>query len=263
MRPKTQMLSVSLSLVLPLTAALIGGCMQPAATADDEMDSDTLLVDNGLRAINGVKAYNGLASIENGVNTAAGLKTSAGLSSTVGLMTTVDGRTTAAYLVRCALPAGKVLSKADQTGKLYALAGGVGVAPEWETGSCGATCQRWVSACMLALINTTGDHYPVWMVAQSPGVGWGVDPGYPFQEGAFFGNIFTSPPSAYYCGGRDLGITPIPGRIGSVQGPVPYSNIYGTKGYCSKSCTPADYPHASDGWKACSGWNEVINVWHQ
>jgi hypothetical protein len=168
-----------------------------------------------------------------------------------------------AYLVRCALPAGSSLSKADQTGKIYTFPGQIGLAPEWETTSCGQNCQRWVSACMLALVNTSGQHYPLWMVAQSPAIGWGLDADYPFQEGSFFGNIFMTPPSAYFCGGRDLGITPIPGRIGSDQGPVPYTNIGGTGGRCAKICTPADYPHAVDGVKACAGWNEVITVWHQ
>ena len=256
--PRFPILSVGLAVVM---AALAGCAEQPEDLSGD--DSAALASENGMKTINGMKIHNGLASLGNGLSLSASLKSPAGLSSTSGLMTTADGRTTVTYLVKCALPAGRTVTKADQTGKLYTFAGQVGVAPEWETGSCGGTCERWVSACMLAMVNTTGDHYPLWLVAQNPAINWGLDPSFPFQEGSFFGDIFTSPPYAYYCGGRDFGISPIPGRIGGAQTAPPYTDAYGTKGLCLPSCTPADYPHQSEGVKACSGWNEIITVWHQ
>ncbi len=251
-------LSVGLAVVL---SAMAAGCTEPPDAT--ESSSEELQADNGLKTINGFKAHNGLATIENGLSLGASVKSAAGLSSTTGLMTTADGRATVNYLVRCALPPGHSITKADQTGKLYTFTGQIGVSPEWETGACGATCERWLSACMLALVNTTGDHYPLWLVAQNPAISWGLDPSFPFQEGSFFGDIFVSPPLAYYCGGRDLGLSPIPGRIGSTQVAPPYTDAYGTKGLCLPTCTPADYPHQNEGVKACSGWNEVINVWHQ
>ncbi len=250
-------LSVGLAVVL---SALAGCAEQPS---DLVSDSEDLQSDNGLKTINGLKVHNGLATIENGISVGASLKSVAGLSSSSGLMTTADGRTTVTYLVKCALPAGRSITKNDQNGRPYTFAGGIGVAPEWETGAINATSERWVSACMLALVNTTGDHYPLWLVAQNSAISWGLDPAYPFQEGAFFGDIFTSPPYAYYCGGKDLGVSPVPGRIGSVQVAPPYVDAYGTKGKCLPTCSAADYPHQGEGVKACSGWNEVINVWHQ
>jgi hypothetical protein len=247
---------------LSLALALLGGCGEvPDGQAGLEVDA--LTSDNGLRAVNGLKAHNGLDA-GSGLALGSGLRTPAGLQSTTGLMTTADGRTTVAYLVRCALPAGHTITKTDQLGASYTFTGEIGLAPEWESGTCGQSCQMWVSACMLSLVNTTGMHYPVWMVGQNPALGWGTNPAYPFQEGSFFGNIFTSPPSAYFCDGRDFGRQPIPGRIGSVQTSPPYTNIYGTStGRCLPTCTPADYPHAGDGVKACSGWNQVITIWHQ
>ena len=146
-----------------------------------------------MKTINGLKVHNGLATIENGVSVGASLRSSAGLSSSSGLMTSADGRTTVTYLVKCALPAGHSITKADQYGKQYTFQGQIGVAPEWETGAMGASSERWVSACMLAMVNTTGDHYPLWLVAQNSAISWGLDPSFPFQEGAFFGDIFTSP----------------------------------------------------------------------
>jgi hypothetical protein len=251
-------LTVGLSVVM---SALVG-CAEPAQDLADS-DNEALMSENGLKTINGMKIHNGLASLGNGVSLSSSLRSPAGLSSMSGLMTTADGRTTVSYLVKCALPAGRSITKADQTGKLYTFAGQVGVGSEWETGACGPSCERWISACMLAMVNTTGDHYPLWLVAQNPAVNWGLDPSYPFQEGSFFGDIFTSPPYAYYCGGRDFGISPVPGRIGSVQNTPPYSDAYGTKGLCLPACAPADYPHQNEGVKACSGWNEVVTVWHQ
>ena len=251
-------LSVGLAVVM---SALAAGCADlPADQA--ATDSEELQADNGLKTINGMKVHNGLGA-GNGLSLSAGLKSSSGLSSSSGLMTTADGRTTVSYLVRCALPAGRTITKADQYGKMYSFAGQIGVAPEWENGICLGSCERWVSACMLALVNTTGDHYPLWLVAQNPAIGWGLDSSFPFQEGSFFGDIFTSPPYAYYCGGRDFGTSPIPGRIGGAQVAPPYTDAFGAGGKCLPTCTPADYPHQSEGVKACSGWNEVVTVYHQ
>ena len=252
-------LSIGLAAVL---SALAAGC---ADLPEDQtaVDPEELLSDNGMKTINGMKVHNGLASIGNGLNLASGLKSATGLTSGSGLMSTADGRITVTYLVRCALPAGRTITKTDQYGKSYTYAGQIGVAPGWETGACNGTCERWVSACMLALVNTTGDHYPLWLVAQNSSIGWGLDTAFPFQEGSFFGDIFTSPPYAYYCGGRDFGISPIPGRIGGAQVAPPYTNAAGTGGRCLPACTPADYPHQTEGVKACYGWNEVITVFHQ
>ena len=37
-------------------------------------------------------------------------------------------------------------------------------------------------------------------------LGWGQSASYPYQEGSFFGNIFTSPPTMYYCDGKDFAV---------------------------------------------------------
>ena len=91
------------------------------------------------------------------------------------------------YLVRCALPANTSITK----GTSYTFQGLLGMAPQWQNGACDTTCQENVSACMLAHVNTAGIHVPLWMVAQNAAVGWGQDPEFPNQEGAFFGNVFT------------------------------------------------------------------------
>ena len=246
-------------------AAAQAGCGQ-LSTGEGQHESASLTSDNGLRMVNGLKGRNGFDPTC-GINTGGtgGLSSTAGLSSSGSLMTTVDGRTTVQYLVRCALPVGHNLVKADQNGVNYTFAGSLGLAPEWETGTCGQNCQMWVSACLLSMINTTGMHYPIWIDGQAASVGWGTDPSYPYQEGSFFGNLFSTQTTApaYYCEGRDFGVKPIPGRIGSAQTSPPYTDIYGVGNKCTTYCTPADYPHAAEGSKACSGWNQILTVYHQ
>src|SRR5262245_22828632 len=54
------------------------------------------------------------------------------------------------YVVSCALPADETLSMSID-GKKYKFEGGLGLAPQWGEagGTCDASCQRWVSACVL------------------------------------------------------------------------------------------------------------------
>jgi len=250
------------SLCLSLSLAALAAAAGCASQADDpQPTASNVLADNGLRGMNGLRRGNGFDP-SCGLNLSSGLGTLSGLSSTSGLMTTADGRTTVSYLVKCALPAGQSIVKQDQNGVNYTFPGSLGLASAWGTSSCGQTCQMWVSACMLSMVNTTGMHYPIWIDGQPATVGWGQNISYPYQEGSFFGNLFTSSGPAYYCEGRDFGVKPIPGRIGSLQETPPYTDInVGTK--CTAFCTPADYPHADDGSKACSGWNQVLTVWHQ
>jgi hypothetical protein len=151
--------------------------------------------------------------------------------------------------------------KQDQYGTSYTFQGALGVGPEWETGSCGTDCQQQVSACLMAHINTSGQHIALMLDGDSSALGWGEDPSYPFQEGSFFGNLFTSPPQAYYCEGRDFDRGVVRGRIGGDQVGAPYVNPFGVGSPCYQNCTAADIPNQNDGYKACRGYNHVITVW--
>jgi hypothetical protein len=172
------------------------------------------------------------------------------------------------------LPPGASITKQDQYGKSYTYQGLLGIAPQWQTGACDTNCQESVSACLLAHVNTAGIHVPLWIVGNDPVVGWGQDPNYPNQEGAFFGNVFmmgahgtdqTKAPM-YYCMGAKYNVNPPQGRLGSVQTSPPYIDPFGSAtASCTTGtyCTPADYPHTADGFKGCYGWNHVITVWRQ
>ena len=89
-------------------------------------------------------------------------------------------------------------------------------------------------------MNTSGVHIPLWVVGDNPLLGWGLSSDYPDEEGSFFGNIFVSPPKAFYCNGKDFDVGVVPGRLGAGLGNAPYSNPFGGTGYCRDNCTPAD-----------------------
>ena len=118
-----------------------------------------------------------------------------------------------------------------------------------------------MTACLLAHINTSGQHLALWLDSDSRGVGWGQSKDYPYQEGSFFGNVFVSPPQALYCNGKDFDKGLVPGRLGEGSGAI-YKNPYasGTT-YCKDYCDAPDAPNSADGYKACGSWKHVITVW--
>jgi hypothetical protein len=278
------MLTTSHLRVTALCGLFLGPTLLGCAETQDESGTreSPVATSNGLRSINGLSTSNGLGS-NNGLFAINGLRSINGLSTSNGLMTTSDGRTTVEYLVRCALAAGTTLVKQDQYAKSYTFNGELGLAPQWADSACDTNCQEIVSACMMAHINTAGVHIPLWVVAQNPAVGWGLDPGYPNQEGSFFGNIFglgchgtdQSKVAAFYCNGRAYDKDVVPGRIGANQNNAPYTDPFtqgglyqnypgasGT-GFCADYCTASDYPYGSSGYKACGGWNNVITTYRQ
>ncbi|MBC8131413.1 MAG: RICIN domain-containing protein [Deltaproteobacteria bacterium] len=185
-------------------------------------------------------------------------------------MTTAGGRQTVAYLVRCALPAGRTLVKKDQIGVSHSFSGKIGLAPQWENAACDTNCQELISSCMMAHVNTTGRNVKLWMVSTSATIGWGTTLDYPYQEGSFFGNIFVSPPQAYYCNGSDVDAAVVAGRIGANQINAPYKNPFPGQGFCRNSCTAStgnarhvdiDGNTVSDGFTACKGFKNIITTY--
>lgn len=152
--------------------------------------------------------------------------------------------------------------------------GEVGLAPEWETGSCNTQCQEYVSACMMAHVNTAGLHIPLWLTAAQPNVGWGQSPDYPLQESSFFGNIFVNPPQAYYCDGDGFSTTQgsvAAGRINASETSNPiYRNPFGDKVLCKNTFGAAAYvapgSSSADGYTQLNyqrPWTNVVTVWRQ
>jgi hypothetical protein len=110
------------------------------------------------------------------------------------------------YTARCALRADQELeAPVGSTGEKLKFKGLLGLAPEWREGKCDGACQEKVSSCLAALTNQTGDHVQISMLSAAPSLATmsanDNDLAYPFQEGAFFGNVFSG--EAYVCRGRD------------------------------------------------------------
>jgi hypothetical protein len=110
------------------------------------------------------------------------------------------------YTARCALREDQALEQeVGPSRRKVRFKGGLGLAPEWQNGGCDAACQQKVSACLAALTNQTGLHVSVSLMSRAPSLSVMApsdsDIGYPFQEGAFFGNVFAG--VAYVCRGRD------------------------------------------------------------
>jgi len=258
---------------LALASALMG-CQPGAEDQQDEGGSaaSELASQNGLSLINGLSLTNGLSGNGLSGNGLSGnglsgngllmnaLKT--GVLTTGSMMNTTDGRTTMSYIVKCALPSGHSITAKDSTGTSYTYAGLIGTAPEWETGTCNTTCQERMSACLLAHVNTSGVHIPIWLDSEGA-IGWGQNTSYPYQEGSFFGNIFVNPPKGYFCNGRDFDSGTVPGRLGAGQSNAPYSDPFGTPGPCSPSCTASSSATngVADGYSTCNGYTHVVTVW--
>jgi hypothetical protein len=267
LKRRVVLMCVALASAVGCTAQI--GEVQNEEPMFDELDSEgasqALVTNNGLNSVNGLNSLNGLNSV-NGLNSLNGLNSVNGLADGVGLMASSPGRATLSYLVKCALPAGRRITKRDQNGVTHTFSGAVGVAPTWETGACNDRCQRWVTACMMAHINTTGTSLPIWVVAdpvKQPQIGWTRSSTYPNQEGSFFGNIFTSPPRAYYCGGRNIAGAQVAGRIGAGSSSGPYTNPWGADAECDDHCTKSDSPYNQSGYKVCNGNDAVLTVWRK
>jgi hypothetical protein len=108
-----------------------------------------------------------------------------------GLEATAEGRDLLKYVVKCALPDGQQLVT-QVSGEIFVFRGSLGFAPEWLDQTCDESCQRWVSACLLAHVNAYGVSVPISIRASHPNIT--TSPfeleAYGVQEGAFWGNLF-------------------------------------------------------------------------
>jgi len=203
-----------------------------------------------------------------------------GLSSTSGLMTTPGGREVIKYMVKCAYPTGHSLTAQDNAApsNTYTFDGALGVAPELESGACDVACQERISGCMLAHVNNSGAHVGLWLVGPDAGIGWGSDPGYPYMEAAYFGNLFQSNMPGNYCAGKDMGSGNALGRMGnpfgnnnSVLKPIYGEQFDGATGqnvpqYCTAGGPSASCTVMNEGYSQCTDpshptWMHPVTVY--
>jgi hypothetical protein len=203
---------------------------------------------------------------EYGLSVRAGLSTDAGLAHAIGLMASENGRRVASYAVKCALPAGRTIEKFDARGNVHTFEGAVGIAPEWENGRCGEDCQEWMTACLLAHVNLTGKHVAIWVTGDHPAVRLDTNRGFSLEEAAFFGNVFTGPPAAYACAGRQAKEHPIAGRACMGNASCPYADPYQGVSCEASGCSSGRAPSGErSGYVACEvgtrRWDRVVTTY--
>ena len=254
---RTGRLGLKVGLSLGAIVGLMGCNTEPAVDGDTVITASNLESENGLSmnglSMNGLSmnglSMNGLSMNGLSMNGLSmnGLASVDGLSNTAGLMTTAGGRDIVKYMVRCALPTGQSLTKQDQNGVSYTFPGVIGIAPEAVNGPCDLDCQERISGCMLAHVNNSGAHIAIWLDGPDAAIGWGSSPAYPYQEGAFFGNLIANPWQGYYCLGKDMGSGEVPGRLGTALSTNVYANAYGYEAKCANNCTTTN-----EGFTQCS-----------
>jgi hypothetical protein len=111
-----------------------------------------------------------------------------------------------AYTVGCALGPAEApftFSWTDASGVSHSerYPGAVGLATDWAGHALGATEQAWVSACLIARVNYYGAVVELSMRGSAAALATTPQEvsAYTYEEGAFWGNVFTASPTAYAC----------------------------------------------------------------
>jgi hypothetical protein len=137
------------------------------------------------------------------------------------------------YIVSCALPDD---AEIDLTvdGIDYAFSGGTGLAPAWgqPDGSCGKSCRRWVSACVLARVDYLGVSLPISIrgARRQLASTAAERSAFPHREATYFGDIFASPQVRRAC------LSPGQTEIPRVCGPSLDGCVMDVIGSCDEVC---------------------------
>jgi hypothetical protein len=109
-------------------------------------------------------------------------------------------RSLVGYVISCALPDDESITY-EVKGKKYTFPGDLGVAPQWKQERCDASCQGWISACLLARVNAKGEHVEISMRGDNPGLALeqGERSQFRQREGAYWGNLFVHGQPLFAC----------------------------------------------------------------
>lgn len=137
-----------------------------------------------------------------------------------------------AYTVQCALPADQSVELSID-GEVVTFEGALGLAPEWgvEGGSCDASCQQWVSACLISRVNAKGESVVISLRGDHPGLLPTAEELATFEtiEATYFGNVFGDVKHLHAC--VPDGATAIPRVCDD-----PSSCLVQIEGACSDVC---------------------------
>ena len=106
------------------------------------------------------------------------------------------------YVVSCALPDDEVI-KMTIDGQSYSFPGSLGMEPQWgeRGGSCDESCQRWITACVLARVDFLGVERPISVRGLNQGLKTTGKEAkdFPVREATYFGNVFAPGKPLYAC----------------------------------------------------------------
>lgn len=201
------------SLLVPTFASLLAGCSQetlqdPLSSAANELLEENGITFNSLTnnsiAINSI-AINSIAINSIAINSIAinGINLSVLTMNNNPLDNALypNFQKVFKYMVQCALPAGQCVSVTDVDGSAASYCGALGVAPTWATTPLSQTDQWRVTSCLMARTNAYG--YQVAISLRGEGITVDqTERTYTYDEGAFWGNIFSPNPALYACTGN-------------------------------------------------------------
>lgn len=153
------------------------------------------------------------------------------------------------YIVSCALSSAQSFrfSWRDELGELHeeSYEGHIGLASSWSDEPLSASRRQWVSACVASRANRAGVSVMISSRASHPALRYperGEVESFAREEGAFWGNLFTSPPRLYACykdanveNSRALGRDCATGRLDSSGAARECPNIH-IVGSCDLAC---------------------------
>ncbi len=139
------------------------------------------------------------------IGTASGNTVTANPAVVADLMSTDGGREVLAYAVKCAFSSSQTLV-ATYAGTTYSYPGEVGIAPSWSSRGLSHDEQTWMTACLMARTNYWGISVPISIRGDFSALATTSTEvtAYSVQEGAFFGNLFVSPPVFGTCQGAGI-----------------------------------------------------------
>jgi hypothetical protein len=150
------------------------------------------------------------------------------------------------YVVSCALPEDQSV-KMTIDGTAYKFPGSLGLAPDWGRtgGHCDTSCQRWVSACVLARVDFLGIEKIISVRGASPGLrtSWSELRDYQDDEATYFGNLFIEGAPKFAC--LAPGKKEIPRVCGDSLDNCPMEVV----GSCARAC---GYQGLTGGFVDCS-----------
>ena len=164
-------------------------------------------------------------------------------------LTDPNAREVLKYIVSCALPRGAEVSFVA-AGVSYTYPGEIGLAPSWgqANGTCGASCQQWVSACVMSRVDYLGEKVLISVRGDHPALNStsAERSAYSVREGTYFGNIFASTTQRYAC------VSPERTALTRVCGPTTAGCAVEVLGSCSTVC---DSPRSDGSFPRCSNAN--------